>query len=270
MIPYATHLVQVNKYSRPGLKLAGVYGLVIHWTANPGASDTAHQKFFDGADGGGGRYAGAHFFVDRDSATLIIPLDEVAYHANESKCRVSNKLGNNANLTTLGIEMCVEKDGTIHAETVERTLQLVFHLCSFYKLTSNDVYRHYDITGKNCPAPWVKDVQLFVDFKTKVNNLLNPAPKVTTASVSPYKATGVIRYIETGGYAGQALLDVHTQLKTVGSGFDVKRNADGSLSFLIGPYDVGTESYAKCKYFLDQNKHHNTLLTKEEATKWRG
>ena len=101
---YDTNLVNINKFSRPGIKLQSVKGIIEHWTANPGASDTAHQTFFDGADGGGGRYAGAHIFVDKDSATLIIPLDEVAYHANESKCRAS-KLGTNANLTTIGIEM---------------------------------------------------------------------------------------------------------------------------------------------------------------------
>ncbi|MGG7619549.1 N-acetylmuramoyl-L-alanine amidase family protein [Bacillus coreaensis] len=88
-------------------------------------------------------------------------------------------------------------------------------------------------------------------------------------STSPYKETGVIRYIYTGGFAGQALLDVHTFLTTKGYSFKARSNNDLSISFLIGPFDVGTESYARLKYFLDQNKHHNTLLTREEADKWR-
>lgn len=276
MIPYKTDLVQVNKFSRPGIKLVQVLGLVLHWTGNKGSSDENHAEYFDGPDGGGERYASAHFFVDRDSATLIIPLDEVAYHANDLTCKIPklkasapNYKGGNANLTTIGIEMCVEKDGTIHPETIARTVQLTSHLCEFYKLTTNDIYRHYDVTGKNCPAPWVKDGQLFVDFKNKVNDQLNPKPKVTTASTSPYKANGVIRWIETGGYAGQALLDVHTHLTTIGYSFKAKTNSDLSLSFLIGPFDVGTESYAKCKYYFDQNKHFNKLLTREEAAEWK-
>jgi N-acetylmuramoyl-L-alanine amidase len=76
-----------NEFSRPGIKLLGVKGIVMHWTATPGATRPERTDFFDGKDGGGGRYASAHFFVDRDSATLIIPLDEVAYHANEHACK---------------------------------------------------------------------------------------------------------------------------------------------------------------------------------------
>jgi N-acetylmuramoyl-L-alanine amidase len=173
MAPYKTDLVQVNKYSRPGTKINSVKGLIIHWTANPGGSDTAHKVFFDSADGGGSRYAGAHLFIDSDSSTQIIPFDEVAYHANEQKNRIG-KLGGNANLTTIGIEMCVEKDGTIHSETVKRTIQLVAHLCQFYKLGVNDIYRHYDVTGKNCPRPWVEDPSQFAQFKNEVNKILNP------------------------------------------------------------------------------------------------
>ncbi|MEM5599123.1 N-acetylmuramoyl-L-alanine amidase [Niallia circulans] len=141
---------------RPGFKLLGVKGIVMHWTANPGASDTAHKSFFDGSDGGGSRYAGAHIFVDSDSATLIVPLTEVAYHANEKACKVSKLkatasyyTGGGANLTTIGIEMCVEKDGTIHKNTVQRCVNIVAELCKKYKLNPlTDVYRHFDITGK--------------------------------------------------------------------------------------------------------------------------
>jgi N-acetylmuramoyl-L-alanine amidase len=186
---YTTDLVQINKYSRPGIKSHGVKGLVIHWTANPGGSDTAHKTFFDGADGGGSRYAGAHLFIDKDSATQIIPFDEVAYHANEKNCKIV-KLGSNANQNTIGIEMCVEKDGTIHPETIKRTVQVIAHLCQFYKLGVNDIYRHYDITGKNCPAPWVTEPSLFGQFKKDVNAILNPAPTpkpVSPDSLIPFK-----------------------------------------------------------------------------------
>jgi N-acetylmuramoyl-L-alanine amidase CwlA len=186
MTLYNTDLVQPNKYSRPQIPLVQVKGIVNHWTANPGGTDTGHQTFFDGEDGGGSRYAGAHFFVDKDSAVLIIPLNEVAYHANEKTCRVP-KLGTNANLCTIGIEMCVEKDGTIHPDTVKRTAELNAHLLSFYKLTTDDIYRHYDVTGKNCPRPWVEQPILFDNFKKDVHAILNPVkevPKVNTDKIT--------------------------------------------------------------------------------------
>jgi N-acetylmuramoyl-L-alanine amidase CwlA len=208
---YNTDLVVVNKYSRPAYKLLSVKGIVIHWTANPGGTDTGHKTFFDGSDGGGGRYAGCHFFVDKDSATLIIPLDEVAYHANDMACRIpklkataSFYKNGNANLTTIGIEMCVEKDGTIHPDTISRTVQLTSHLCSFYKLKTDDIYRHYDVTGKNCPAPWVANGQLFVDFKNRVNANLNAAI-IYQAHVENIGWQSEVRNGETAGTTGQAL-----------------------------------------------------------------
>lgn len=178
-----------NQYSRSGDKLLWVKGIVMHWTADPGATDIAEKNFFDGKDGGGGRYASAHFFVDRDSATLIIPLDEVAYHANEKPCRV-DKLkatagyytNGGANLTSIGVEMCVEKDGTIHGATVKKAEQVVAELCKSYKLNPlTDIYRHNDITGKNCPAPWVNHPELFAQFKKDVNAILHPP--VTTYAI---------------------------------------------------------------------------------------
>jgi N-acetylmuramoyl-L-alanine amidase len=163
----------------------------MHWTATPGASDDNEVKFFDGSDGGGGRYASAHFFIDRDSATLDIPLNEVAYHANEKPCKVSKLAatasyykGGGANLTTIGVEMCVEKDGTIHADTIARTVDVVAELCRQFKLDpTKDIYRHYDITGKNCPAPWVADPKQFADFKKRVDNAVNPPKPAKKESV---------------------------------------------------------------------------------------
>jgi N-acetylmuramoyl-L-alanine amidase len=182
--------VIVNKYSRPATKLVGVRGIVMHWTATNGATDENEQSFFDGSDGGGSRYASAHFFVDRDSSTLIIPLDEVAYHANEKPCKIAKLQATSggyiggANLTAIGIEMCVEKDGTIHPDTIARAADIVAELCKRFNLNPlTDIYRHFDITGKNCPAPWVSNPQQFVDFKNSVNTLINkPIVKLTVPS----------------------------------------------------------------------------------------
>lgn len=180
MAEWIEQFIIKNKFSRPGIKNTGIKGIVIHWTATPGASDENEVKFFDGADGGGGRYASAHLFVDRDSARLDIPLDEVAYHANDHACRIPSLMPN-ANFTSIGIEMCVEKDGTIHAETVARTAKVAAALCKQFKLNpANNIFRHFDVTGKNCPAPWVANVALFNQFKKDVAAIVNPpivAPK---------------------------------------------------------------------------------------------
>lgn len=180
-------IVQLNKFSRSGKKLVEVRGIVEHWTANPGASDEGHAAYFDGSDGGGERYASAHIFIDKDSATLIVPLDEVAYHANDRACKIdklkestSYYKNGNANLTTIGVELCVEKDGTIHPDTIARGVKVNVELCKMFKLDPlKDIYRHFDVTGKLCPRPWVEKPEIFTDFKKDVKVLLTPkvAPK---------------------------------------------------------------------------------------------
>lgn len=185
--------VKVNEYTRPKLKLLAVKGIVIHWTATPNATAENERNYFNGTAIEVKRYASAHIFVDRKEARLIIPLNEVAYHANEHptqvakfKATASYYKGGNANLTTIGVEMCVEKDNTIHPDTIARTEQVVADLCKQYKLTEKDIYRHYDITGKNCPAPFVSDSSKFTAFKSAVKKKLGEVTakpdKVSTAS----------------------------------------------------------------------------------------
>jgi N-acetylmuramoyl-L-alanine amidase CwlA len=179
---YRKDHVIINPYSRSGDKLLRVQAIVVHYTANPHANAEDHQEYFDGLDGGNYRYAGAHIFVDKDEAVEVIPLNEVGYHANERKAgpllsalkaTASYYPGGNANLLTLGIEMCIEKDGSFHPDTVERTRQVVKMLqAKFQQLsdTPNRVVRHYDITGKNCPKPFVENKQAWNAFLKSIDD----------------------------------------------------------------------------------------------------
>jgi N-acetylmuramoyl-L-alanine amidase len=233
-----------NKYSRPGEKNNGVKGIVMHWTATPGASDENEVKFFDGADGGGGRYASAHIFVDRNSATLDIPLNEVAYHSNDHACRVA-ALKPNANYTSIGIEMCVEKDGTIHPETVARAVKVAAPLCKQFKLDpATRIFRHYDVTGKNCPAPWVANKSLFDKFKKDVATAIKPVvAKPVAKPVAPKPVKPVAKPVTQPSavvpYPGRVL-------KYGSTGKDVERiqRAVGA-SPVDGVFGPGTEVKVK-------------------------
>ncbi|WP_414558560.1 hypothetical protein [Bacillus swezeyi] len=48
MVKVVKNFVKVNQYTRPGLKLAGVKGIVMHWTATPGASALNERNYFNG------------------------------------------------------------------------------------------------------------------------------------------------------------------------------------------------------------------------------
>lgn len=175
----------MNKYTRPSIKLKEVRKIVLHWTANPGASAESHQRYFNGNAIKNKTYASAHIFVDGKEAICIIPLDEVAYHANDHYERNSSgtvyrgipELEPNANKLSIGVEMCVEKDGTISQATISRTVKVIAELCKMFKLNANDIVRHYDITHKPCPKPFVDHLERFNEFKEQVNAILNPPIK---------------------------------------------------------------------------------------------
>lgn len=195
--------ITVNKYTRPGTKRSSTKGIVLHYTANPGASADNHRKYF--GNGGGGRYAGAHIFIDNKESLCIVPLNEVCYHANDVQKYVggkayrgaSGKLGYNANLTTIGIEMCIEKDGTIATATFNQAVDVTADLCKKYGLDTDDLYRHYDVTAKNCPAPWVSKSSEWTRFKNAVKAKLGGKTTVTTTSNAKDKSKKVKGTIKT-------------------------------------------------------------------------
>lgn len=196
MADYITDLVIKNKYSRSGMKLLSTKGIVMHYTANKGATAKNHADYFDGADGGAYRYAGAHIFIDKHESRLIIPLNEVAYHANESACRIPALRATTraypnggANLTTIGIELCIEKDGSLHPDTYKRAVRVVAGLLKLKKMKTGQIYRHFDVTGKNCPSFWVSNPSGFTQFKKDVYRTMKPKVVAKTASVTAGNAT---------------------------------------------------------------------------------
>ncbi|MBU5327616.1 peptidoglycan recognition protein family protein [Bacillus paralicheniformis] len=187
MVKVVKNYVKVNKYTRPGLKLSGVKGIVMHWTATPGASALNERNYFNGTCIADKRFASAHYFVDRKEAQLIIPENEVAYHAHDqNRCYVSF-LKPNANTKAIGVEMCVEKNGQIHSETIQNAAEVVADLCRRYGLSTDKIVRHYDVTNKSCPAPWVRDSSQLAAFRKKVDSILGNKTKSAPKKEAPKK-----------------------------------------------------------------------------------
>ena len=51
-------------------------------------------------------------------------------------------------------------------------VHLTAFLCEKYNLDENDVIRHYDVTGKNCPKYFVEDETAWEKFKDDVGRAL--------------------------------------------------------------------------------------------------
>ena len=138
--------------------------LVIHYTGNDNDSDEANGNYFKNNVVN----ASAHYFVDDDSITQSVPDNYVAWHCGgktykHKQCRNSN---------SIGIEICDDvKNGVIYpsAKTISNTLELVAYLMNKYSIPKENVIRHFDVTGKHCPAYWVDNNKWKSEFWNKIN-----------------------------------------------------------------------------------------------------
>lgn len=138
--------------------------IVVHYTA--GLNDTAEDNgiCFSRMDA----QASAHYFVDENEIVRSVPDDVVAWHCGASHyyhpaCRNSN---------SIGVEICSKyKDGEYYFDTVavDNAAVLVYELMEKYQVPLQNVLRHYDVTRKMCPAPFVGEGSgLWTMFKERV------------------------------------------------------------------------------------------------------
>ena len=135
--------------------------IVMHYTANNG--DTARNNC-DYYHRVGGLQASAHYFCDEYGAMQSVREGDTAWHCGaraywHPECRNGN---------SIGIEMCSRKraDGSyyIKPETVANAAALAREIMQRYGIDTEHVLRHYDVTGKRCPMPWVDDPAQWTAF----------------------------------------------------------------------------------------------------------
>lgn len=176
-------------------KLRSVRAIIAHWTANTtkGANAMANRNYFNnGSPGIGGtfRAASAHYCVDSNEIVQCLPDNEVGFHIGGSRYYEPGRriMAGYKSLTpnyfAIGFEMCVNSDGDWN-KTRENSVDLAAYLLFKHKLTINDLLRHYDITGKDCPKMYIDEAQ-WGHFKYMVNLVLTDYNnKCFRATVSP-------------------------------------------------------------------------------------
>ena len=130
--------------------------IVVHYTANSGDTAQNNLDYFARTKTG----TSAHYFVDENEVCQSVKDTDVAWHCGSNNPR--HPYCRNAN--SIGIEMC-NSVGEVPEAVRNRTAALVRELMKTYGLDSSRVLRHYDVTGKSCPAPWVKDPAAWIEFK---------------------------------------------------------------------------------------------------------
>ena len=143
--------------------------IVLHYTGNDGDTDESNGKYFRDNDVG----VSAHYFVDDDSVTRSVPDNYVAWAVGGKKCASCAQTGGGkfygkcTNANSISIEMCdSKKDGTVQAsdETIANAQALTLELMKKYNVPVENVIRHFDVTGKLCPA-YMVDEKKWAAFK---------------------------------------------------------------------------------------------------------
>lgn len=152
---------KVNKY------------IVIHYV---GAISTAYNNsvYFKSVN----RNASANYFVDDNEIYRVVKDEDKAWHCGDSlKTGNGGKYnGKCTNSNSIGIEMCCyDNNGKldISEKTIENTIQLVKELMAKYNIPVENVIRHYDVTNKNCPAPFVENESRWIDFKARLGQVVD-------------------------------------------------------------------------------------------------
>lgn len=137
--------------------------IVIHFTGNNGDTAKGNTTYFKSTNRG----ASAHYFVDTKEIWQCVEDTNTAWHCGTKGTYYCDCRNNNS----IGIEMCsVKENGVfkIPEATIYNTIELTKSLMKKYNIPASRVIRHYDVTHKMCPEPFVRDINQWNDFKSKL------------------------------------------------------------------------------------------------------
>jgi len=167
------------------------------------------------------RRASAHYFVDEYDCVQVVEDKNVSWHSGaliykHKECRNTN---------SIGIEMCCKNNGNWYFEqaTVDNTIELVKELMSKYNIPVENVIRHFDVTGKSCPRPYVENEQLWIDFKNRLTrDDLSQVEELSEEDIKMYNE--LLKRIEA----------LEETVKNLKGGNVVVNNVVASASFKVG------------------------------------
>lgn len=151
--------------------------LVIHYTGNDGDKAANNAKYYANNVIG----ASAHYFVDDTTVYRSVPDLTVAWAVGGAKwndCAATGGgtlYGTVTNTNSLSVELCdTVKDGSYGASeaTLSNAVALCVSLMKTYNIPMANVCRHFDVTGKHCPA-YMMDAAVWAAFRERLQARLN-------------------------------------------------------------------------------------------------
>ena len=150
--------------------------IVLHYTGNKTDRAISNCNYFKNNNTG----TSAHYFVDKTEIYQSVPDNYVAWHCGGKKYPNCASTGGGklygivTNANSIGIEMCSD-NGQFHKDTLDNAEELVRYLMKKYNIPVENITTHFQVSGKSCPAYWVKGngfEQFISRFKGDKTNIL--------------------------------------------------------------------------------------------------
>ena len=151
-------LLTINDWSRPGIAVSDIKKIVVHYLGNPETTAQENRDYFESLKNLQETYMSANYVVGMDGEIIqCVPDGEVAWASNR------------ANYYSISIENCHhDESGKFTDATYWSDVHLVAYLSERYDIDRDDIIRHYDVTGKDCPKWYVDHPDDWEQFKDDV------------------------------------------------------------------------------------------------------
>lgn len=175
--------------------LSSIKYIVIHYTANKGDTAENNAKYFHN---NAHLNASAHIFVDDKEEVLSVPLTNVAWSVGGRKYPDCSRTGGGklygkaTNANTLNIELCGTSGYRPNEAEKKRAIALVKKYMKQLGIPASRVIRHFDVTGKSCPAYWTIDSKWEGEFHKYLT-----ASSAKKSKHTFYTKTGYYKVIKT-------------------------------------------------------------------------
>lgn len=180
--------------------------IVIHYTGNDGDTAKNNATYFANSNT---REAGAHCFVDGSGVVYkSVPINRVAYAVggfytqSNGAGRMYKKV---TNANSLSIEMC-NSVSSVPDDVFNDAVELTKFYMNKYNVPASNVYRHWDVNGKSCPAPWAsKNSSGWTKFKKAIgaSTSSTTSSSASSSSSSSSSSSGSSGTITVDGYWGK-------------------------------------------------------------------
>lgn len=139
-----------NQYNRPGISMTPTT-LTIHSTGNPNSTAQNERDNINRPDNHD--EISFHYVVDESTCIACIPPNEIAWHAR-------NAVGN---ATSLALEICESGN---RVQTLQNAITATANLLKQYGWGVDNLRRHYDWSGKNCPRILIDAAYREAEYQT--------------------------------------------------------------------------------------------------------